>query len=69
MRKGRPPVLASGPFLCLLLVACGPSTSPTSEDSRELDNAEAMLNSAASELDTIDADELERAEQNRPEAR
>ncbi len=64
MRKGRSPFLAPGPFLCLLLLACGEPTTPSSEESRQLDNAEAMLNSAPAELSDVDAGELGEAEQN-----
>jgi hypothetical protein len=66
MRKGRLPFLATGPFFCLLLPACGSSTAPGSEESRRLDNAEEMLNSAPSELSNIDAGELEQRERNAP---
>ena len=60
MTKGRPLIIATGPFLCLLLLACSSSTEPSTEDSRRLDNAEDMLNSAPTELSNIDAGELER---------
>ena len=66
MTKGRPPFLATGPFLCLLLLSCSNSTTPSSEDSRQLDNAEEMLNSAASELSNVDAGELEKPPQHAP---
>ena len=60
MRKGRLPIVATGPFLCLLLLACSSSTEPSAEESSRLDNAEDMLNSAPAELSNIDAGELER---------
>ena len=66
MTKGRPPIWATGPFFCLLLMACGSSTQPSSEDSRQLDNAEEMLNSAPEELSGIDATGLDEPEQNAP---
>ncbi len=66
MRKGRLPFLATGPFFCLLLLSCGSSTTPDSEESRRLDNAEEMLNSAPAELSNVDAGELEEAEHNAP---
>lgn len=66
MRKGRPPFLAPGPFLCLLLLACSEPTTPSGEQSRKLDDAEAMLNSAPAELSNIDAAELDAAERNAP---
>lgn len=68
MGKGRLPLLATGPFLCLLLISCGSSTAPGSDDSRRLDNAEEMLNSAPSELSDIDAGGLEQPERNAPAA-
>jgi len=64
MREGRPPFPGAGPFFCLLLLSCGNSTTPSSEDSRQLDNAEEMLNSAPAELSNIDAGELEPIERN-----
>ena len=66
MRKGRLPLLATGPFFCLLLLSCGSSTAPGSEESGRLDNAEAMLNSAPSELSDIDAGGLGESEGNAP---
>lgn len=66
MRKGRPPFRATGPFLCLLLLSCSTETAPSAEESRQLDDAEAMLNSAPSELSNIDAGELEAAGHNAP---
>ena len=64
MTEGRPPIWATGPFFCLLLLACGNSTEPTAEESRQLDNAEELLNSAPDDLSNIDAGELSDAEQN-----
>jgi len=58
LTKGRPPLWATGPFFCLLLLACGSSTEPTAQDSRELDNAEELLNAAPDELSGIDANAL-----------
>ncbi len=66
MRKGRLPFVATGPFLCLLLLSCSDSTTPSSEDSRQLDDAEAMLNSAPGELSNVDSGELGEADQNTP---
>jgi hypothetical protein len=45
-------------------MACGSSTEPTAEESRGLDNAEAMLNAAPEELSAIHANELAEPEQN-----
>ena len=64
MTKGRPPLRVAGPFFCLLLLACGSSTQPSADDSEQLDNAEEMLNSAADELSSINADELGEPQQN-----
>ncbi len=66
MRKGRPPFVASGPFLCLLLLSCSTETAPSAEDSRQLDNAEDMLDSAPAELSNIDAGEPGEPERNAP---
>ena len=66
MRKGRPPFLAPGPFLCLLLLSCSNSTAPSAEESRQLDNAEEMLNSVPDELSGINADDLSEPERNAP---
>lgn len=66
MRKGRPPFRATGPFLCLLLLSCGTQTAPSAEENRQLDSAEALLNSAPAELDNIDAGELSQPERNTP---
>ena len=59
MRKGRLPIMATGPFLCLLLLSCSSSTEPSAEESSRLDSAENLLNSAPAELSNIDAGELE----------
>ena len=64
MRKGRPPFVATGPFLCLLLLSCSNSTAPSSEESRQLDGAEELLNQAPAELSNIDASEFEAAHGN-----
>lgn len=66
MRKGRSPFLAPGPFLCLLLFACSEPTTPSSEESRQLDDAEAMLNGAPAELSNVEAGELDQMERNAP---
>ena len=64
MTKGRPPLRASGPFFCLLLLSCGSSTEPSAEESRRLDNAEEMLNAAPDELSDVDAGDMPQPEQN-----
>ncbi len=56
----------TGPFLCLLLLSCSNGTTPSSEESRHLDTAEEMLNSAPAELSNIDSSELEQAPQEAP---
>ena len=59
MKWGRSPILAGGPFLFLLLSACGSaSTSPTPEQNRDLDNAELLLNAAPESLSNIDENTL-----------
>jgi hypothetical protein len=55
MKKGRPSILMSGPFLLAwLLAGCGDRTTPSPEEKRQLDNAAEMLNSAPGELSDID---------------
>ena len=55
MIKGRPSLLTRGPFLLVFAVAgCGDRTTPTGEESRQLDNAAEMLNSAPDQLSNID---------------
>jgi hypothetical protein len=66
VKKGRPPFLAPGPFLCLLLLSCGNPTSPSTEDDRQLDNAEDMLNAAPEELSGIDEGDLSGTAENAP---
>jgi hypothetical protein len=59
MDKGRTPYMASGPFLLsVVLAACSPASTPSSEDNRQLANAEEMLNSAPGELSDIDENAL-----------
>lgn len=64
MKKGRTPNRAYGPFLCLLLAACHQGTAPTAEQNRQLDNAEAMLDSAPRTLSNIDENALAPADGN-----
>jgi hypothetical protein len=53
------PILACGPFLCLLLAACsGGDGTPTPEQNRQLANTEAMLNAAPVGLSNIDENGL-----------
>ncbi len=66
MILGRSSLVAAGPFLCLLLLSCSNSTSPSGDESRQLDSAEEMLNSADVELSNIQTGELEQPERNAP---
>ena len=59
MEQGRTAYRLCGPFLLsVLLVACGSPSTPSSEDNRQLANAEEMLNSAPDELSGIDSNAL-----------
>ena len=59
MDKGRTAYRLCGPFLlAVLLAACGSGSIPSSEDNRQLANAEEMLNSAPDELSGIDSNAL-----------
>ena len=66
MTKGRPLFWATGPFFCLVLLSCGDPTAPSTEESWQLDNAEAMLNAAPDELSNIDTGELDADGRNAP---
>ena len=59
MDKGRTAYRLCGPFLLsVLLASCGSGSTPSSEDNRQLANAEEMLNSAPDELSGIDSNAL-----------
>ena len=59
MDKGRTAYRLCGPFLlAVLLMGCGSGSTPSSEDNRQLANAEEMLNSAPDELSGIDSNAL-----------
>lgn len=65
MIKGRMPVLACGPFLlAFALASCGDRTSPSAQESRQLDNAAAMLDNAPDELAKVDGNALDAADSN-----
>ena len=65
MNKGRMPVLACGPLLlALALASCRDRTSPSAEESRQLDNAAEMLDAAPDELANIDENALGAADSN-----
>jgi len=65
MDKGRTAYRLCGPFLLsVLLAACGSGSVPSSEDNRQLANAEEMLNSAPDELSGIDSNALQSNQQN-----
>ncbi|QIL03030.1 hypothetical protein G7078_09760 [Sphingomonas sinipercae] len=66
MNKGRMPVLARGPFFCLLLASCQPQTTPGAEENRQLDDAATMLDSAPATLNAIDRNDV--AEPENPDA-
>ena len=67
MKKGRMPILACGPFLCLLLAACGNSSELSKEDSQNLDNAAQLLDEASDILSNIDVNALGEPETNLPQ--
>lgn len=59
MKEGRTSKRAFGLFLCVALVsACHRSDVPTAEENQQLDNSEAMLDSAADTLNAVDSGDL-----------
>ena len=64
MKRGRMPILACGPFLCLLLAACGNSSELSEADSQNLDNAAQYLDEASNILSNIDINGLDEPDTN-----